>query len=144
MFTIPRVPWSTRLVAAVLCAVPLAATQATPKPATPTYAVKISLDQEYIGTTTFAIDAKGLVTGEMTIDSTGAVMTLSGSVKDGVWTFEKMSFTLAALNCSGVTSGTATVPADLGVISGKIHVEAGCGTDQPRDGTFTFTRTPKS
>jgi hypothetical protein len=143
MFTIPRVPLSTWLAAAVLCAVPLAAAQVTPKPAAPTYAVKVSLDQEYIGTTTFAIDAKGVVTGEMTVDPPGVVQTLNGTVKDGVWTFEKMAYTMAAQSCSGVTSGTATVPADLGVISGKIHVEGGC-TDQPMDGTFTFTKIPKS
>ena len=142
MSTIRRVQVMTGLAAALLFVAPVAAFQVPPAQAGQSYSAKFTLDQEYIGTATFAVDAKGAVTGEVTIDSPGVRLTLSGTVKDGVWTFEKMPYTIAAENCSGVTSGTATVPADLGVISGKIHVEGGC-TDQPMDGTFTFTRTPK-
>jgi hypothetical protein len=132
-----------RLTAALMCAGPLAASQVASAPPAPTYAVQFSLDQEYTGTTTFAIDAKGVVTGEMTVDPPGVRATLNGTVKDGVWTFEKMPYTIASQNCSGVTSGTAKVPADRQVITGHIHVEGGC-TDQPMDGTFTFTKTPRS
>jgi hypothetical protein len=131
------------LVATLTCAVPLVASQIAAPPSGPTYTVKFSLDQEYTGTTTLAIDEKGAVTGEMTVDPPGVRATLNGTVKDGVWTFAKMTYTIASENCSGVASGTGKVPADRQVITGTIHVEGGC-TDQPMDGTFTFTKTPRS
>jgi hypothetical protein len=132
-----------RLAVVLLLAAPLAASQTPPAPAGPTYSAKFNLDQEYVGTATFAVDAKGGVTGELTVDPPGVRMALGGAVKDGVWTFEKMPYTIAAENCSGVVSGTAKVPEDRGVITGQIHVEGGC-SEQPMDGTFTFTKTPKS
>jgi hypothetical protein len=132
-----------QLAVVLLWAAPLAAFQTPPAQTGPTYSAKFNLDQEYNGTATFAVDAKGAVTGELTVDPPGVRMTLSGAVKDGVWTFEKMPYTIAAENCSGVVSGTAKVPVDRGVITGQIHVEGGC-TEQPMDGTFTFTKTPKS
>jgi len=143
MSAIRHVHAITRLAVALLFAAPLAASQTPPPQTGPTYSAKFSLDQEYIGTATFAIDAKGAVTGEVTVDPPGVRLTLSGTVKDGVWTFDKMPYTIAAENCSGVTSGTAKVPEDRGVITGQIHVEGGC-TEQPMDGTFTFTKMPRS
>lgn len=144
MSTIRHVQTITRLAVALLFAVPLAAFQTpAPAPAAPTYSAKFSLEDEYVGTATFVVDAKGAVTGEVTIDPPGVLLTLSGTVKDGVWTFDKMPYTIAAENCSGVTSGTAKVPEDRGVITGQIHVEGGC-TDHPMDGTFTFSKTPRS
>jgi hypothetical protein len=129
-----------RLAVTLLFVAPLAASQIAPAPAGPTYSVKFTLDQDYIGTSTFAVDAKGVVTGEATVDPPGARLTLNGTVKDGVWTFEKMPYRIPAENCSGVASGSAKVPEDRGVITGTIHIEGGC-TDQPMDGTFTFTKT---
>lgn len=143
MSAIRQVQTITRLAVVLLFAAPLVASQTPPAQAGPTYSAKFSLDQDYNGTTTFAIDAKGAVTGQLTVDPPGVRMALGGTVKDGVWTFEKLTYTIAAENCSGVASGTAKVPEDRGVISGQIHVEGGC-TEQPMDGTFTFTKTPKS
>jgi len=144
MSAIRHVPTITRLAVVLLFAAPLAASQQTPPAqAGPTYSATFSLDQEYTGTATFAVDAKGAVTGEVTVDPPGVRLTLSGTVKDGVWTFEKLPYTIAAENCSGIVSGTAKVPEDRGVITGQIHVEGGC-TEQPLDGPFTFTKTPRS
>jgi hypothetical protein len=142
MFAIRQVHAISRLAVVFLWAAPLAALQTPPAQTGPTYSAKFNLDQEYTGSGTFAVDAKGTVTGEMAVDSLGVRLTLSGTVKDGVWTFEKMPYTMAAQNCAGVVSGTAKVPEDRAVITGQIHVE-GC-TEQPMDGTFTFTKTPKS
>jgi hypothetical protein len=143
MSAIRKAQTLTQLAVVLIFTAPLAAFQTLPVQSGPTYSAKFNLDQEYIGTATFAVDAKGAVTGELTVDPPGVRMTLSGVVKDGVWTFEKLAYTIAAENCSGVVSGTAKVPEDRGVITGQIHVEGGC-TEQPMDGSFTFTKTPKS
>jgi hypothetical protein len=141
--TIRQVRLIAWLVVTLTCAAPLAASQVASAPSLPTYTAKFTLDQEYTGTTTFAVDAKGAVTGEMVVDPPGVRAALTGTVKDGVWTFDKMTYTIASENCTGVVSGTAKVPADRQVITGTIHVEGGC-TQQPMDGTFTFTKTPRS
>jgi len=133
-----------RLAMTLLLAAPLAAVQIPVAQPAATYSAKFTLDQEYTGTATFAVDAKGAVTGDVSVvDPIGVRLSLGGTVKDGVWTFDKMPYTIAEQSCSGVVSGRGKVPEDRGVITGQIHVEGGC-TEQPMDGTFTFTKPPKA
>ena len=86
-------------------------------PATPIYTAKYVVQtdngaQEYTGTTTFVVDAKGGVTGAMKLTvPIGVEGTLGGTVKGGTWTFE-YSYAIAEQNCTGTVKGTGTVPAD--------------------------------
>ena len=114
-----------------------------PAPAGPTYDVSFTLadGQIYSGTTTFTVDAKGVVDGKMVITSpTGVTSTLAGTLKDGVWTF-KYGYTLAEQNCSGTVAGTAKVPADRKVITGSATIE-GC-SETPLSAVFTFSQQVK-
>ncbi len=93
--------------------------------------------QAYTGTTTFVVDAKGVVTGKMNLTQPTAVEgTLSGTIKGGTWTFE-YPYSIAEQNCSGTVKGTGTVPADHKAISGTATILGAC-TSQPLAATFTF------
>jgi hypothetical protein len=129
------------VVMAVVTGTSVARAQA-PTPAAPEYDAKFIVGDtavEYVGTTTFATDAKGEVTGALTITApipgTGV---LSGPVKDGTWT-ARIEFTLPTQSCTGTVSGTATVPTDRKVISGTVTVSSSCGA-QAQAATLTFTK----
>jgi hypothetical protein len=94
----------------------------------------------YAGSTTFQMDAKGVVSGTMTLTAPTTVNgKLSGPVKDGAWAVQ-IDFTIPDQNnCQGTLTGTAKVPADLKLITGTVRVSGAC-TQDPIDATFTFTR----
>jgi hypothetical protein len=111
------------------------------QPAAATYDAKFTTaeGQLYTGTTTFAVDAKGAVTGKMRlIDPAEVTGTLAGTVKDGTWTFE-YPYEIPAQMCSGTVKGTAKVSADRKLIEGKGVAGGACTNDQPLDLTFTLT-----
>jgi hypothetical protein len=95
-------------------------------------------EQAYTGTSTFSMDAKGMVTGKMTIVSPTTVRaTLAGQVAKGVWTFE-YPYEMTDQGCTGILKGTAKVPADQKAISGSVMIGGDCAPE-PMNGTFTFT-----
>ena len=117
---------------------------APPAPQAPTYDAKFvsSEGQEYTGTLTFAVDAKGAVTGKMRLTSPIEVTgTLGGTVKAGKWTFE-FPYEIPEQGCTGVVKGEAKVPADGKVIEGTGTAGGGCA-DQPIALTFTLTKQAK-
>jgi len=107
----------------------------------PTYDVLFVLpgdNPQYTGSTTFATDAKGVVTGTMKIDVPATVTaTLAGVVKDGVWTFE-YPYEIPDQGCTGTVSGSAKVPANRKLISGQATIAGAC-SPEPMSATFSFT-----
>ena len=98
--------------------------------------------QVYSGTLTFAVDAKGVVTGKMKlVDPTEVTGTLAGTVKGGMWTFE-YPYEIPAQGCTGTVKGSAKVPADQKVIEGK-GIAGGACAEQPIELTFTLTKQGK-
>ena len=114
-------------------------------PAAPSYDATFTLDQDgvvYSGLTTFAVDAKGAVTGKMALTQPTEVnAALGGVVKDGTWDIA-YDYAIPAQNCNGSLKGTAKVPNDMKVISGKVTIGGGC-TEQQMTATFSFTRREK-
>jgi len=114
-------------------------------PAAPSYDAKFTLDTDgavYSGTTTFVVDAKGVVTGKMALtDPTEVNGMLGGTVKDGTWAVA-FDYTIPAQSCSGTVKGTAKVATDMKVISGPVTIAGAC-TEQPMTATFSFTRREK-
>lgn len=107
--------------------------------ASPIYDVRVEVDSTSTGTTTFAVDKAGKVSGTLHIDSPNVVdAKLAGTVKDGVWTFE-YPFTMAVQGCTGTVSGSAKVTADLKLVTGTMTIGGGC-VEQPMTATFTFTQ----
>lgn len=95
-------------------------------------------EQTYTGTATFAVDAKGVVTGTLNLTSPATVKaTLTGTVEKGVWSFD-YGYQIVEQGCTGQVKGTATVPADRGQIKGKAMIGGDCAP-QGLDSTFTFT-----
>jgi hypothetical protein len=109
-------------------------------PAGPTYDVAFVLPQgTYSGTTSFAVDRKGVVTGTMKITQPGVVdAKLAGTVKNGTWAIDH-TYAIPEQGCTGTIKGTAKVPADAKVISGNVTIGGAC-VEAPVDATFTFTR----
>ena len=104
-----------------------------------TYDVKVQLDVTSTGTATFSIDRAGNVTGNLNIDTPNVVQAkLSGTVKDGTWTFE-YPFTMPDANCSGTAKGTGKVATDRSTVSGTVTVSGAC-TPEALTGPFMFTR----
>ena len=112
-------------------------------PAPPQYDAKFVLTdgQVYSGTTTFEVDAKGVVTGRMVLTQpTPVTSTLAGSLKDGIWTFT-YNYSASGQGCAGTLTGTAKVPTDRKLISGNAII-TGC-SEEPLATVFTFTMQPK-
>ena len=94
-------------------------------------------EASYTGTTTFVVDAKGVVTGKMSITAPTAVRaTIAGQIEKGTWTF-KYTYEMPDQGCTGTLEGTGDVPADRKTISGKVVIGGDCAPD-PFNGTFTF------
>lgn len=133
----------TRVVAAVLMVAGMVGVSAQTPKAEPVYDVSFLAgpageEVPYTGTTTFNVDAKGVVTGTMAIVSpTNVKATLAGRVDKGEWAFE-YPYEMTDQGCMGVLKGTAKVPADKKVISGAVVIGGDCAPD-PMNGTFTFT-----
>jgi hypothetical protein len=109
----------------------------------PTYDASFAVgDQIYSGTTTFAVDGKGVVTGAMKlVQPTEVLAALSGAVKDGTWTFE-YSYQIPAQMCDGTVKGTAKVDSGRRSITGEVMIGGAC-TEQPMSATFSFTKRDK-
>ena len=125
---------------ALLCAAALTIQAQTPPPQ---YDARFVLTNGavYEGTTTFVVDEKGVVTGRMVLTvPTPVNSTLTGSLKDGIWTF-KYAYTATDEGCSGTVIGTAKVPTDRKLISGNAMI-GGC-TEEPLAAVFTFARREK-
>ena len=94
-------------------------------------------EASYTGTTTFNVDAKGMVTGTMAILSPTTVRaTIAGQIVKGTWTF-KYTYEMPDQGCTGSLEGSAPVPADRKTISGKVLIGGEC-SPEPMNGTFTF------
>ena len=94
-------------------------------------------EAQYTGTSTFNVDAKGVVTGKMVITNPTTVRaTIAGQIAKGTWTF-KYSYEMPDQGCTGSLEGSAEVPADRKAISGKVLIGGDCAPD-PMNGTFTF------
>lgn len=94
-------------------------------------------EASYTGTSTFVVDAKGVVTGKMTISSPTTVRaTLAGQITKGTWAFD-YTYEMPDQGCTGTLKGTATVPADRKVISGTALIGGECAPET-MNGTFTF------
>jgi hypothetical protein len=132
-----------RVLAAVLMVAGMVAVSAQTPKAGPVYDVSFLAgpageEVPYTGTTTFVVDAKGVVTGTMAIVSpTNVKATLAGRIDKGEWVFE-YPYEMTDQGCLGVLKGTAKVPADRKVISGAVVIGGDCAPD-PLNGTFTFT-----
>lgn len=95
-------------------------------------------EQTYTGTTTFAVDAKGVVTGKLGITVPTAVnAALAGTVVKDTWTFE-YGYEIPAQECSGTIKGTAKVADGRKTIEGTALIAGGC-TPEPFNSTFKFT-----
>jgi hypothetical protein len=94
-------------------------------------------EQAYTGTSTFNVDAKGVVTGKMLISAPTTVRaTIGGQIEKGTWTF-KYSYEMPDQGCTGSLEGSAAVPTDRKSISGKVLIGGDCAPE-PMNGTFTF------
>jgi hypothetical protein len=125
-------------------AIAAGALQAAPTPQAPTYDAKFvsSEGQAYTGTVTFAVDAKGVVTGTMKlVDPVQVLGKLGGTVKDGKWTFE-YPYEIPEQGCTGTVKGEGKVSADNKTVEGSGVAGGGCA-EQPIQLTFTFTKQAK-
>ena len=94
-------------------------------------------EASYTGTTTFNVDAKGMVTGKMAIANPTTVRaTIAGQIDKGTWTF-KYTYEMPDQGCTGTLEGTGAVPADRKTISGTVLIGGECAPE-PFNGTFTF------
>lgn len=94
-------------------------------------------EASYTGTSTFVVDAKGVVTGKMAIvNPTTVRATLSGQLAKGTWTFD-YTYEMPDQGCTGSLKGTAKVTEDKKAISGTALIGGDC-SPEPMNGTFTF------
>ncbi|HUR19530.1 MAG TPA: hypothetical protein VMZ90_01895 [Vicinamibacterales bacterium] len=94
-------------------------------------------EASYTGTSTFNVDAKGMVTGKMAITTPTTVRaTIAGQIEKGTWTF-KYAYEMPDQGCTGSLEGSAPVPTDRKTISGKVLIGGDC-SPEPMNGTFTF------
>jgi hypothetical protein len=99
-------------------------------------------EQTYTGTTTWAVDSKGAVTGKLAITSPAAVnAVLSGTVAKDTWTFD-YPYEIPEQQCTGVIKGTAKVSADKKTVEGTATIGGGCAPE-PFNSTFKFTQQTK-
>jgi hypothetical protein len=128
---------------AALSVTPLSARQApAPAPAAPTYDVIFDVQgSQYVGSTTFAVDKAGKVSGTMKLTDPALVNAkLAGEVVNGVWKFS-YPFTMdnQGQACEGTLSGTAKVAAGNAEAVGDVNISGTCSPDA-LIGTFKFTK----
>jgi hypothetical protein len=127
---------------AAMCVTTLSARQAAPAPAAPTYDVVFEVQgQQYVGSTTFAVDKAGKVSGTMKLTDPALVNAkLNGEVANGVWKFA-YPFTMdnQGQACEGTVAGTAKIGADNSEAAGDVNITGNCGPDA-LVGTFKFTK----
>lgn len=92
----------------------------------------------YTGTTTFAVDAKGAVTGKMSlVDPIGVSAALAGTIDKDIWTFE-FAYEIPDQLCTGMLKGTAKVGEGRKLVQGTAVISGACAPE-PFNSTFTFT-----
>src|SRR5689334_13559143 len=110
----------------------LSAKQASPAPAAPMFDVIFEVQgAQYTGTTSFAVDKAGKVTGTMKLTDPATVNAkLNGEVANGVWKFA-YPFTMdnQGQACEGTVSGTAKVTADNTEATGDVSITGSCSAD---------------
>ena len=121
----------------------LSARQAAPAaPAAPAYDVVFEVQgNQYVGSTTFAVDKAGKVTGTMKLTDPALVNAkLNGEVTDGVWKFN-YAFTMdnQGQACEGTVAGTAKVTADRSEATGEVNISGTCAAEA-MVGAFKFTK----
>jgi hypothetical protein len=95
-------------------------------------------EQTYTGTTTFLVDAKGVVSGKLAITMPAAVnAALAGRVENGTWTFE-YAYEIPDQMCTGVIKGTASVGEGRKVIEGTATIGGSCALE-PFGSSFKMT-----
>ena len=113
-----------------------------PAPAATMYDVVFDVQgSQYLGSTSFAVDNAGKVTGTMKLTDPALVNAkLNGDVANGVWKFA-YPFTMdnQGQACEGTVSGTANVTADRAEAVGDVNIAGTCSPD-PLVGTFKFTK----
>lgn len=135
---------SARLISGLSAAVALALTVIMPVSAqAPTYTVSWiagppGQEATYTGTSTFNVDAKGVVTGKMAlIDPVGVNAAIGGTVANNTWTFE-FSYEIPDQQCTGVLKGTGKIGEGRKTIQGTAVIAGAC-VPEPFNSTFTFT-----
>jgi hypothetical protein len=128
---------------AVASVTSLSAKQAAPAaPAAPTYDVVFDVQgNQYVGTTSFAVDKAGKVSGTMKLTDPALVNAkLNGEVANGVWKFA-YPFTMdnEGQPCEGTVSGTAKLTADQSEAAGDVNISGTCSADA-LVGTFKITK----
>lgn len=133
-----------RLTTGIAAAALLALTVIVPASAqAPTYNVSWiagppGQEATYTGTTTFVVDAKGVVTGKLAlIDPVGVNAAISGTVVKDVWTFE-FGYEIPDQMCTGTLKGTGKIAAGRKTIQGTAVIAGAC-TPEPFNSTFTMT-----
>ncbi len=133
-----------RLMTGIAAAALLALTVIVPASAqAPTYNVSWiagppGQEATYTGTTTFVVDAKGVVTGKLSlINPVGVNAAISGTVAKDVWTFD-FGYEIPDQMCSGTLKGTGKVAAGRKTIQGTAVIAGAC-VPEPFNSTFTFT-----
>jgi hypothetical protein len=134
---------STVALAAAMFVTTLSARQAAPAAAAaPTYEVVFDVQgQQYVGSTTFAVDKTGKVSGTMKLTDPALVNAkLNGEIANGVWKFA-YPFTMdnQGQACEGTVAGTAKVTADQAEAVGDVNISGSCSPDA-LVGTFKFTK----
>jgi hypothetical protein len=128
---------------AALSITTVSARQAPPTPAAaPTYDVVFDVQgSQYVGSTTFAVDKAGKVSGTMKLTDPALVNAkLNGEVANGVWKFS-YPFTMdnQGQACEGTVAGTAKVTAGNTEAAGDVNISGTCAADA-MVGTFKFTK----
>lgn len=91
----------------------------------------------YTGTSTFVVDAKGVVTGKMAlIDPVGVNAAIAGTIAKDTWTFE-FGYEIPDQMCSGTLKGTGKVAESRKTIQGTAVIAGAC-VPEPFNSTFTF------
>ncbi len=115
---------------------------AAPPAAAPAYDVIFDVQgSQYVGTTSFAVDKAGKVSGTMKLTDPATVNAkLNGDVTDGVWKFA-YAFTMdnQGQACEGTVSGSAKVTADRSEAVGEVNISGTCAAEA-MVGAFKFTK----
>lgn len=133
-----------KVISGLFAAAALALTMIVPVTAqAPTYSVSWiagppGQEATYNGTSTFSVDAKGMVSGKLALTTpVGVNAAIGGKVEKDVWTFE-FPFEIPDQQCVGTLKGTGKVAAGRKTIQGTAMIGGACAPE-PFNSTFTFT-----